>query len=61
MNEFNLSPIVDDAETRNISGQPETRDQWKLAGQIAMAIAGTSSYTEADTQDSTGNRGPFLN
>ena len=59
MNEFNLSPIVDDAETHNISGQPETRDQWKLAGQIAMAIAGTSSYTEADTQDSTGEPRPL--
>ena len=56
----NLSPVVDDAEMRNISGQPETTDQRELARQIATAIAGTSSYTKSDTLDSTGKPRPGL-
>ena len=31
MAELNLSPLVDDAEMRNISGEPETNDQRELA------------------------------
>ena len=54
MAELNLSPVVDDAEMRNISGDQETKDQRELARQIANAIAGTSSYTKSDTLDSTG-------
>ena len=59
MSELNLSPVVDDAEMRNISGQPETKDQRELARQIANAIAGTSSYTKSDTLDSTGKPRPL--
>ena len=59
MSELNLSPAVDDAEMRNLSGQPETKDQRELARQIANAIAGTSSYTKSDTLDSTGKPRPL--
>ena len=55
----NLSPVVDDAEMRNISGQPETNDQRDLARQIANAIAGTSSYTKDDTLDGNGKPRPL--
>ena len=59
MAELNLSPVVDDAEMRNISGEPETKDQRELARQIANAIAGTSSYTKDDTLDSNGKPRPL--
>ena len=59
MVELNLSPVVDDAEMRNISGEPETKDQRELARQIANAIAGTSSYTKSDTLDSNGKPRPL--
>ena len=55
----NLSPVVDDAEMRSISGEPETKDQRELARQIAKAIAGTSSYTKDDTLDSNGKPRPL--
>ena len=57
--ELNLSPVADDAEMRNVSGQPETNDQRELARQIANAIAGTSSYTKCDTLDSNGKPRPL--
>ena len=59
MAELNLSPVVDDAEMRNITGQPETTDQRELARQVANAIAGTSSYTKSDTLDSNGKPRPL--
>jgi len=59
MTELNLSPVVDDAEMRNITGQPETTDQRELARQVANAIAGTSSYTKSDTLDSNGKPRPL--
>ena len=59
MTELNLSPVVDDAEMRNITGQPETKNQRELARQIANAIAGTSSYTKDDTLDSNGKPRPL--
>ena len=39
--------------------EPETANQQKLAGEIAKAIAGTSSYTKADTLDSSGRPKPL--
>ena len=52
----NLSPVVEDAEMRNISGQPETKDQRELARRVANAIAGTSSYTKDDTLGSSNGK-----
>ena len=49
-----LSAVVDNAEMRTIEGEPETIEQRDLANQIARAIAGTSSFTKADTLDSSG-------
>ena len=55
----NLSPVVEDAEMRNISGQPETKDQRELARRVATAIAGTSSCTKDDTLGSNGKPRPL--
>ena len=42
---------VDNAEMRTVAGEPETTEQRDLAKRIAKAIAGTSSFTKADTLD----------
>ena len=52
-------PLIDNAEMRAIAEEPETANQQKLAGEIAKAIAGTSSYTKADTLDSSGRPKPL--
>jgi hypothetical protein len=54
-----LSSLVDNAEMRNISGEAETKEQRKLAEDIAKAIAGTSSFTREDTLDSNGKPKPL--
>ena len=54
-----LSSLVDNAEMRNISGEAETAEQRRLAGEIAKAIAGTSSFTRQDTLDSNGKPKPL--
>ena len=54
-----LSAVVDNAEMRTIEGEPETTEQRDLAKQIAKAIAGTSSFTKADTLDKNGSPKPL--
>ena len=54
-----LSAVVDNAEMRTIEGEPETIEQRDLANQIARAIAGTSSFTKADTLDKNGKPKPL--
>ena len=51
--------VVDNAEMRNIAGEPETTQQRDLANQIARAIAGTSSFTKQDTLDKNGKPKPL--
>ena len=51
--------MVDNAEMRNIAGEPETTQQRDLAIQIAKAIAGTSSFTKTDTLDKNGKPKPL--
>jgi len=51
--------VVDNAEMRNIAGEPETTQQRDLAIQIAKAIAGTSSFTKQDTLDKNGKPKPL--
>ena len=50
---------VDNAEMRTIDGEPETTEQRDLAKRIAKAIAGTSSFTKADTLDKNGKPKPL--
>ena len=50
---------VDNAEMRTIDGEPETQQQRDLAKQIAKTIAGTSSFTKADTLDKNGKPKPL--
>ena len=51
--------VVDNAEMRNIAGEPETTEQRDLAKRIAKAIAGTSSFTKTDTLDKNGKPKPL--
>jgi hypothetical protein len=50
---------VDNAEMRTTAGEPETTEQRDLAKRIAKAIAGTSSFTTADTLDKNGKPKPL--
>jgi hypothetical protein len=50
---------VDNAEMRTTAGEPETTEQRDLAKRIAKAIAGTSSFTKADTLDKNGRPKPL--
>ena len=50
---------VDNAEMRTTAGEPETTEQRDLAKRIAKAIAGTSSFTKADTKDKNGKPKPL--
>ena len=50
---------VDNAEMRTVAGEPETTEQRDLAKRIAKAIAGTSSFTKADTLDTNGKPKPL--
>ena len=50
---------VDNAEMRTTAGEPETTEQRDLAKRIAKAIAGTSSFTKADTLDKNGKPKPL--
>ena len=50
---------VDNSEMRTTAGEPETTEQRDLAKQIAKAIAGTSSFTKADTLDKNGKPKPL--
>jgi len=50
---------VDNAEMRTVDGEPETTEQRDLAKRIAKAIAGTSSFTKADTLDKNGKPKPL--
>ena len=50
---------VDNAEMRTTAGEPETTEQRDLAKRIAKAIAGTSSFTTADTLDKNGRPKPL--
>ena len=54
-----LSAVVDNAEMRNIDGEPETTEQRDLAKRIAKAIAGTSSFTKEDTLERNGKPKPL--
>ena len=50
---------VDNAEMRTAAGEPEIIEQHYLAKRIARAIAGTSSFTKADTLDKNGKPKPL--
>ena len=54
-----LNKALDNAEMRTATGEPETTEQRDLAKRIAKAIAGTSSFTKADTLDKNGKPKPL--
>ena len=54
-----FNKAVDNAEMRTVDGEPETTEQRDLAKRIAKAIAGTSSFTTADTLDKNGKPKPL--
>ena len=44
---------------RTVAGEPEATEQRELAKRTARAIAGTSSFTKADTLDESGKPKPL--